>query len=161
MTISTLFHIGGAIGGILIGRLIDKMGAFALVIAFCGSTGFLLLLGTLGMSSSLLSLLVFGVGSCVAGGQQAANAFAGGYYPTFIRSTGVGWALGIGRLGAVLGPVVAGILLSRHWQTGAVFHFFALPAFFAAVAIFAMARVGVSKDGAGTPDEALTTTLVE
>lgn len=161
VTIATLFHIGGAIGGILIGRLIDKWGAFALVIAFCGSTLFLALLGSLGMSSGLLAWLVFGVGWCVAGGQQAANAFAGGYYPTFIRSTGVGWALGVGRLGAVFGPVVAGILLSLHWQTKSVFHFFALPAFCAAAAIFAMARITLSKESAPTPAEALTATSVE
>ena len=108
-----------------------------------------------------MSCLIFGVGSCVAGGQQAANAFAGGYYPTYIRSTGVGWALGIGRIGAVLGPVVAGILLSLHWQTKSVFHFFALPAFCAAAAIFAVARISQPKEGAGMPAEALTTTSAD
>jgi MFS transporter, AAHS family, 4-hydroxybenzoate transporter len=46
------------------------------------------------------------------GSQLGANAMAAGLYPARIRSTGVGWALGIGRLGGIAGPAIGGALLA-------------------------------------------------
>ena len=51
-------------------------------------------------------------GSGIIGGQTGANVLAASIYPTFIRSTGVGWALGIGRIGSIVGPVLGGLMLS-------------------------------------------------
>jgi hypothetical protein len=50
----------------------------------------------------------FGADFCVAGAQKSVNALAVMFYPTSVRSTGVGWALGIGRLGAILGRMLGG-----------------------------------------------------
>ncbi|HTO61350.1 MAG TPA: aromatic acid/H+ symport family MFS transporter, partial [Bradyrhizobium sp.] len=63
------------------------------------------------------------------------------YYPTDIRSTGVGWALGIGRVGSIVGPLVGGMMLSRQVGAETLFLAAAVPALFAAAAAFALSRL--------------------
>lgn len=62
----------------------------------------------------------FGVGFFVSGGQFLLNGLAATLYPPQVRGTGVGFAVGIGRLGAVAGPLLAGGLLMAHRETSAV-----------------------------------------
>ena len=54
-------------------------------------------------------------------------------YSTAIRSTGVGWAMGLGRLGAIVGPLAIGLLVSRGWQIGDTFAALGMPALCAAL----------------------------
>jgi AAHS family 4-hydroxybenzoate transporter-like MFS transporter len=75
-----------------------------------------------------LSLVVFVAGWCVIGAQPGVNAFAATFYPTYLRSTGIGWALGFGRIGAIVGPVIGGQLLARQWTDSQLFYAAALPA---------------------------------
>ena len=72
------------------------------------------LIGQPGISLALLFVLVFIAGWCVVGGSQGQRA-RGTYYPTDLRSTGVGWGLGVGRIGAIVGPVCRRMLMGRHW----------------------------------------------
>ena len=55
-------------------------------------------------------------------------ALAASTYPVAIRSTGVGWAMAIGRLGAVIGPILGGFFLSWHWNVEVIFPIIAAPA---------------------------------
>jgi AAHS family 4-hydroxybenzoate transporter-like MFS transporter len=66
------------------------------------------------------------------------NVLAASYYPTAIRSTGVGWALGIGRIGSIVGPVLGGIVLSLGWNTAELFLATAAPALVASMAVFVL-----------------------
>ena len=66
-----------------------------------------------GASEPLLAVTVTCAGVGIIGGQNASHALAAEFYPTGIRSTGVGWALGIGRIGSIVGPLVGGLLLSQ------------------------------------------------
>ena len=66
------------------------------------------LIGQPGLSLPLLFVVVFIAGWCVVGGQPGLNALSGTYYPTSMRSTGVGAGLGIGRIGAIVGPAIGG-----------------------------------------------------
>lgn len=50
------------------------------------------------------------------GAQAALNALAATLYPTAIRTTGMGWALGIGRFGSIVGPILGGQLIGMHLQ---------------------------------------------
>ena len=59
----------------------------------------------------ILYLLVAIAGACSTGTGCVNNAYTSKFYPTHIRSTGVGWSLGIGRFGAVAGPAFGGLLL--------------------------------------------------
>jgi AAHS family 4-hydroxybenzoate transporter-like MFS transporter len=77
----------------------------------------------------------------VVGSQIGANALAGVFYPASIRSTGVGWALGIGRFGAVVGPLIGGALLAAKMPIATVFLIVAIPSVCAALAVIAMGLV--------------------
>jgi AAHS family 4-hydroxybenzoate transporter-like MFS transporter len=75
------------------------------------------LIGVPDLSEPVLMGAVFIAGLFVLGGQFGLNALAGTCYPTFIRSTGAGWALGIGRIGSILGPVMGGVLIGLGLPT--------------------------------------------
>ncbi|HYR43954.1 MAG TPA: MFS transporter, partial [Terriglobia bacterium] len=81
-----------------------------------------------------LILTVFASGMGVIGGQTASNALSADFYPTAIRSTGIGWCLGIGRIGSILGPILGGILLSYGGSARRVFWAAAVPALIATLA---------------------------
>ena len=75
------------------------------------------------------------------------NALSGAYYPTYIRSTGVGAGLGIGRIGAIVGPVIGGMFMAQHWPTRDIFMAAAIPATISAVAMFSLPYVVGTKLG--------------
>jgi AAHS family 4-hydroxybenzoate transporter-like MFS transporter len=140
--IGTLFQVGGVLGSLLIGWPIDKIGAYRVipVLFFCGIL-FVALIGVSNGSAAALMALTCGAGFCIVGGQNSANALAAIFYPTSMRSTGVGWALGIGRFGAILGPLIAGFLLAAHMSYGMLFLLGALAPVCSTLAILGMGRV--------------------
>jgi AAHS family 4-hydroxybenzoate transporter-like MFS transporter len=95
----------------------------------------------------VLMIAVFFGGFCVSGGQKSAIALGAVFYPTDIRSTGLGWALGIGRLGGIAGPAVAGLLFSAHWLPAQLFYLAAGMMLCAAVAVFAMGHLYGARAG--------------
>jgi AAHS family 4-hydroxybenzoate transporter-like MFS transporter len=91
-------------------------------------------------TGTLLAATVMGVGFCISGSQIGANAYVARYYPTSSRVTGISWALGIGRLGSVVGALVGGVLLSANISFPVLFAIVAVPAAIASVSIFACGR---------------------
>jgi AAHS family 4-hydroxybenzoate transporter-like MFS transporter len=89
----------------------------------------------------------------MVGGQIAANALAAAFYPTSVRATGVGWALGIGRAGSIIGPLVGGALMTAKWSTGSVFMAAATAALCAALAAFALSRLAGMSGDRGISDQ--------
>ena len=87
-------------------------------------------------SVALVTFAVFAAGFCVVGAQTGGQSLAAESYPTPIRSTGAGWALGIGRAGSIVGPVLGGILLASQLEVKQVFWVAAVPAVIAAFAAF-------------------------
>jgi AAHS family 4-hydroxybenzoate transporter-like MFS transporter len=135
-----LFSLGGIAGSLLEGRLMTWLGAiFLLAVEFGIST---LLIGSLAftVSLSLIMTITFVLGLTVQGAQAGLNALVAAFYPTAIRSTGVGWALGVGRIGSIVGPVLAGSLLSIGWHPRQIFLAGAIPALCAAISIMATGR---------------------
>lgn len=131
-----IFLNGGAlIGTIIIGVIADRKGSKKLI------TGLYVVgaicLALLGFKSNivLLYLLIAIAGVCTMGNQSLLNAFVSQYYPNNVRSTGVGLANGVGRLGGMLGPTLGGVLLSLNVPIVLCFLVFALPGVFAAVAL--------------------------
>jgi MFS transporter, AAHS family, 4-hydroxybenzoate transporter len=132
---SALFQIGGTVSPFLLGWLIDRFGFFRVLVVVYLLAGIVIAtIGSIGPNLVLLMLTVFAAGFCVVGAQSGANALAAGLYPTSMRSTGVGWALGVGRIGSIVGPVVGGLLLGQHWDTSALFVAAAAPALVAGAA---------------------------
>ncbi len=136
---AALFQWGGTLAALVTGVMIDKFGG-SRVMPFLYAFGciFVLTLGQTSMSVPWLMAVTFAAGFCVVGGQNSANAFAAIFYPTAMRSSGVGWCLGIGRLGAITGPLVGGFLFSLHWPNSWVFAMGAIPLACAAIAVIAM-----------------------
>ena len=97
--------------------------------------------------STLISVGV-AAGFAVSGGQKSVNALAVIFYPTAVRSTGVGWALGVGRIGSIIGPILGGWLMARGWSNVNIFEFASLPMLCAALVVFAMGlRYGSNRKG--------------
>ena len=137
-TITGLFQIGGAVGAIVVGWIMDRRNPNR-VIAIAYALGGLCIvsLGALSLESSLLVVGVAAAGFCMSGAQTGLNAFAPGYYPTEFRATGVSWMLGIGRFGAIFGSLIGGAVLSLGLGLPLLFTLLGLPAFAAALAILA------------------------
>jgi MFS transporter, AAHS family, 4-hydroxybenzoate transporter len=142
--ITTLFQMAGVVGTITLGRLMDRYNKSAfkiLGIAYFGAAISVFLIGESGISVALLICTVSAAGFCVVGGQTASNALAADYYPTSVRSTGVGWCLGIGRIGGIIGPILGGILLATGGGARRVFWVAAIPALIGTAAAFAVAAI--------------------
>lgn len=138
--ISTLYHVGAIIGALTLGRVIDRFGSFqVLSVTFILAGLLIIAIGSAGASVPLLSLAVLAAGYCVVGAQYGANATAATYYPTSIRSTGVGWALGVGRIGSIIGPLLGGVMISMHWSTPNLFAAGAVPEFLAGMVALVVA----------------------
>lgn len=107
-----VFNIGamaGAIGG---GYLGDKFNIKYVLVSFYAVGAVALTLMGYTKSTELLFVIVFIVGASTLGTQLLAYAYAGEFYPLAIRSTGVGFASGIGRLGGIISPLLIGWLVS-------------------------------------------------
>src|SRR6201985_1922792 len=110
-----MLQIGGVVGTFALGSVIDRFSFRALALVYFGATFAVAAIGQLGHSAVLVSIAIFAAGFCVVGGQIAANALTAGYYPTSVRATGIGWALGIGRIGSIVGPLFGGGVLAGKW----------------------------------------------
>jgi MFS transporter, AAHS family, 4-hydroxybenzoate transporter len=142
--LTSIFQIGGTIGAIAIGFSMDKVEP-AKVLSFVYVLGgiFLVCLG-LGIEQGnmlLLMLAMFGVGVGISGSQVGVNAFTSGFYPTHCRATGVSWANAVGRSGSVIGSVIGGWLMSLNLSSFEIMSVLAVPAFFAAFALFMIKRL--------------------
>lgn len=140
---SVFLNLGGAIGGVLLGRLSDRYGAFRVLAAGYAVAG-LALVG-IGVANDLtvaLMVLVFVAGLCTIGGQTAMNAAATSLYPASIRATALGTALAVGRAGSIVGPTVGGLLLASGWPIPAVFAAVAAPAFITCVTALLLSGKG-------------------
>jgi AAHS family 4-hydroxybenzoate transporter-like MFS transporter len=141
-----LFQAGGVISTLLGGRAVDAYGAYrVLTPAYLFAGLSIAALGFAVVSPPLLLIVATIAGFCLIGGQTGVNALASTFYPTFIRSTGVGWALGIGRIGSIAGPGVGGILIALKWPTTAIFIIGGIAALCAALALFAMGRTPAAR----------------
>jgi AAHS family 4-hydroxybenzoate transporter-like MFS transporter len=117
-TATAFISFGGIFGCVAEGYLIKWRGAGAILLAEYALAGlFLALLALLSVSFAVVLALTFTVGFMIIGAQGGLNALAASFYPTSIRSTGVGWALGVGRIGSIVGPLLGGMFLSSFgWK---------------------------------------------
>jgi len=132
----------GVIGSLAIGPLLDRRGCLLALLPLYVLAGVgIAAIGSVGTALGLIVLASCAAGFGIVAGQNIANAFAAIFYPTYIRATGVGWALGIGRIGAIVGPTVGGIMLSMHWSRAEIFAAGAIPCFVAVLAILGLIRL--------------------
>ena len=138
--ITALLQIGGCVATVSLGPLFDRLSPFVvLTVGYLCASVFIAFIGFSSTSAALLVPVVFGAGFFIVGSQGGANALSAAYYPTALRSTGVGWALGIGRIGSIVGPWVGGLILSFEWKTSSLFLTAAAPALLSSAAALIMA----------------------
>jgi AAHS family 4-hydroxybenzoate transporter-like MFS transporter len=145
---SSLYHIGGTVGGLLISVLLDQFGFVVIAVLFVCAAPAIAAIGSSNMSFAALAPLAAVAGLCVLGAQFGNNAAAGLLYPTQFRSKGVGWALGIGRFGAMVGPLLGGYLIKLHLPLRQLFLAAATPMLIGAVAALILVRLCYVRLGA-------------
>jgi len=107
--IAALFSLGGIVSPLILGYFIDRHGATRVLAANYVAAGVsIILIGLWSGDATLAAIGVFCAGLFVIGGQGGINALAAMLYPTEMRATGVGWALGAGRVASVFGPLSGG-----------------------------------------------------
>jgi AAHS family 4-hydroxybenzoate transporter-like MFS transporter len=110
-TATALMYAGSAIGGVIGGRFADRLGLSAVVAMALLAFPAVAALGMLGGAAGLLLPVSFLAGCFAFGGQTCLHGIVGTLYPTSIRANGVGWAIGIAKIGSIAGPFIAGLLL--------------------------------------------------
>jgi len=126
--VTAIFQLGGTVGTLTLGQLFDRLPPFRVLAAtYLVAAALVAAIGLVAASIDALFIVAFGAGFCIVGGQTGANALTATAYPAGIRATGVGWALGIGRIGSIVGPLVGGLLLALKWETHDLFFVAAVP----------------------------------
>ncbi len=133
-------NLGGILGALALSSLLSGRSPFVPV-ALCFAIGGVLtaFLGQNVLGEAMLALAaVFVVGAFVIGGQMNFPALGVYFYPEAVRATGVGLAMGFGRLGSIIGPLIGGYLVSAHYGWNLLFLLAAVPALLASIAMAAM-----------------------
>lgn len=140
--VGAIMNFGAFLGTLLMGKLSgifpqSRVGACFLVLAAV----MLVIFGTVKMPLPVILVNAFVMGVAIYGGFNAFYGLAAHLYPAAVRSTGIGWAMGVGRFGAVVGPMLGGVLLGAGASLATVMVVFAVPLLIAAVAaLFSNAR---------------------
>jgi len=137
----TTLQAGGILGALALGRCIDRFGFYrVLAPAFLLGAVVIAAVGQPALPVGVECLVVLFAGVAILGGQPGINALATSLYPTQLRATGVGWCLGVGRAGSIVGPVAAAQLIAHHFTNDMLFMFAAIPAAMSSLLIAAMAK---------------------
>jgi AAHS family 4-hydroxybenzoate transporter-like MFS transporter len=127
---STMYAFGSIFGVAIIAPIADRFGAERVVAGILGVGAVsMVIAGSIALPYVALCVAIGGVGVGIGGGQHGINSVSGALYPASIRATGAGWALGIGRIGQILGPLVGGLLLGVGWSPRTIFLAASGPAF--------------------------------
>jgi AAHS family 4-hydroxybenzoate transporter-like MFS transporter len=143
ITATTVGLAGGIVAAFIIGPLMDRFGPYMVVTALFALAAVSVIVMAQILTSPVPFVIIvvsLFVGFCLSGGQKANNALSVYFYPTALRGTGLGWSLGIGRIGGVIGPFVAGLLLTAGWSPPELFYAAALPMIAGAIAIALMGQ---------------------
>jgi AAHS family 4-hydroxybenzoate transporter-like MFS transporter len=127
--LGTVVQVGGTFGAFGLAWMITRAGFTpVLTLTFAVATASVALIGQPELPLASLYVIVFIAGWCIVGGQPGLNALASSYYPTYLRSTGVGAGLGVGRIGAIVGPVIGSALVAQQWAPQQLLWAAAVPA---------------------------------
>ena len=140
----TVFNIGAFFGIILQGYYSSKIGLKRTISIFFLIAALLMAVFKIFIGSDWL-LIVFGfLGFFIQGGFVGLYAVAARLYPTEYRTTGIGWAIGAGRLGGVLGPLAGGVMIGMGLSMSINFMIFAIPALLSAIFTYFISSKEVS-----------------
>ena len=154
--ITALFPLGGGIGVLVLGALMDKINPNKVVAVGYLLTGiFVCLVGFSTSNLVLMGVMVFIAGTIMNGAQSSMPALAAGFYPTQGRATGVAWMLGLGRFGGILGAFSGAFLMQAELSFKTIFALLAIPAVLSAIAL--MVKYAAGKNQQNQSDNAAAT----
>jgi MFS transporter, AAHS family, benzoate transport protein len=135
LSIYLFLFVGALVASPLVGHYADRFGSKRVSLICYGIAFLSILLLCVPMSIYLTIPVVVVAGACTMGAQNLTHAYISLYFPPAVKSTMMGWGLSIGRTGGLLGPIVGGVLLSRHVSQLQSFFAFAAPCLISAIAI--------------------------
>jgi MFS transporter, AAHS family, 4-hydroxybenzoate transporter len=128
--------VGGMLGYLVCGFLIDRYDPARVLAAFCAVAAVATFaVGLMMGNTSLLTAFAVIMGFAAIGGNGGLNAVAAIVYPTWMRVTGVGWAIGVGRIGGMVGSALGGFVLAQHWTAVPILLTAAIPVAVSCLAI--------------------------
>lgn len=134
--ITALFPLGGGLGVLVLGALMDKINPNKVVaVGYLLTALFVCLVGFSTDNLVLMGVMVFIAGTIMNGAQSSMPALAAGFYPTQGRATGVAWMLGLGRFGGILGAFSGAFLMQAELSFKTIFALLAIPAVLSAIAL--------------------------
>jgi MFS transporter, AAHS family, 4-hydroxybenzoate transporter len=121
LSVSAL-NLGAVCGSLLIGRLIDRFGPVVPVaVGYTLGAAAVALLGLAANSGALLLLFALLTGMTMIGAQMCTLSLIAFLYPTSLRATGVGWCMAVGRIGAIAGPLLGGLVIGAGFATASLY----------------------------------------
>lgn len=132
-------NAGAAIGTAGLGVVAGRLGLRKTVLSFmlCAFV-VMLIYGNVPLTTALIFVTIFLIGIFVQGGFNGIYPTISRVYPTEIRTTGVGFSIGVGRFGAILGPTIFGILSDAGFSTATLFSLFSLPLLVTGLFVFSL-----------------------
>jgi AAHS family 4-hydroxybenzoate transporter-like MFS transporter len=119
---SSLRDCGGIFVVLYLGLAIDRIGPErTLALHYAAGAVFIAVIALVALPYAVLLIMTFLAGMTIIGSQTGANGACGKLYPARMRTTGLGWALGIGRLGGIAAPVLGGYLLALGFPPTQIF----------------------------------------
>jgi benzoate transport len=140
----TVFNMGAFFGIITQGYISSRMGLKRTVALFLGITGILMATFKMFIGSNALLFVIGLLGFTLQGGFVGLYVVAARIYPTEFRTTGLGWAIGVGRLGGVIGPALGGVLIGIGLTMAENFMIFSIPVILAGLITFYLASTKLS-----------------
>lgn len=135
--VGTVLNVGAFLGSTGIGWLASRFNLKRLIfVFFLIAFGIMVTYGSINLSHALVFLMTFLIGIFVQGGFNGYWPATARVYETEIRATGVGWAIGAGRFGAILGPALFGILSDLELSVPALFIVFSIPLLISGMAVY-------------------------
>lgn len=126
--IGAMFQVGGTLGAIFLGILMDRKKPNRVIAVASLLAGFFLFaIGWFAGQPVLLAGALFCAGVCIPGAQVGSSAYAATWYPTRVRATGISWMSGMGRVGSLIGSVGGGVLVSMGLGIGGILGLLAIP----------------------------------
>lgn len=131
----TLYNLGAFVGTVIMSSLSVRQPLTRIIPTFLvGATVAMLVFGLVPMSVALTLFTAFMIGVLLQGGFNGIYPLAASVYPEGVRATGIGWAYGIGRGGAVIGPWLGGYLIASGASLPVLFGVYAVPMLICAAA---------------------------
>jgi MFS transporter, AAHS family, 4-hydroxybenzoate transporter len=128
--------IGGFAGTLGMGWLLDRFSIERMMaVNYAAGAGFIALLALVAGERWSMALVSVAAGFCIVGGQTGANALIAYRHPTSSRATALAWALGAGRIASIVGPLLAGLIISMGWSSRSTFFLAVIPALCASVTV--------------------------